>query len=252
MRATVFGVDFDSFDQGTLIEEVMKRAKGGRPGYVLTTNLLHVLQLRHDFELRSAFADTAAITVPDGRPLLWMARLRGITLQHVTGADLVVPLCRVAAREHLSIFLFGTTFGTLAECGRRLSSSIEGLHIAGTYSPPFGFEKDADESALAADIIRAASPDIVLLALSVPKQEIWAQKCATQLKIRAICLGASLDYLAGAQRRAPSVFRRIGCEWLWRMLTDPRRLGMRYLTILCWLPFLVTGELVASMRRREN
>jgi N-acetylglucosaminyldiphosphoundecaprenol N-acetyl-beta-D-mannosaminyltransferase len=75
---------------------------------------------------------------PRGRPLLWMARLRGITLQPVVGADLVVPLCRAAAREPLSVFLFATTFETLAECGRRLSSSIEGLHIAGIYSPPFG------------------------------------------------------------------------------------------------------------------
>jgi len=252
MRANVFGIDFDPFDQSALIDELMKRAREGRAGYVLTANLHHVSQIRQDVKLRLAFADTTAITVPDGRPLLWMARLRGITLPHVTGADLVVPLCRVAAREQLSVFLFGTTFETLAECGRRLSSSIEGLNIAGIYSPPFGFERNAAECALAADIIRAAAPAIVLLALGVPKQEIWAQQYATQLKIQAICLGASLDFLAGARRRAPPVFRRIGCEWLWRMVTEPRRLGMRYLTILCWLPFLVTRELVAPVRRREG
>jgi len=252
MTANVFGIDFDPFDQSTLIAELMKRAREGRPGYVVTANLQHACRIRHDVKLRLALADATAITVPDGRPLLWMARLRGITLRHVTGADLVIPLCRVAAREQLSVFLFGTTFETLAECGRRLSSSIEGLQIAGIYSPPFGFERDADECALAADIIRAAAPDIVILALSTGKQEIWAQKYATQLKVQAMCLGATLDFLAGAQRRAPPVFRRVGCEWLWRMLTEPRRLGIRYLTILCWLPFLVTRELVAPLRRREG
>jgi len=252
MRANVFGIDFDPFDQSTLIDELMKRAREETSGYVVTANLQHVSRIRHDAKLRLALADATAIIVPDGRPLLWMARLRGITLRHVTGADLVVPLCRVAAREQVSVFLFGTTFETLAECGRRLSSSIEGINIAGIYSPPFGFERNADECALAADIIREAAPAIVLLALGVPKQEIWAQQYATQLKIQAICLGGSLDFLAGAQRRAPPVFRRIGCEWLWRMITEPRRLGMRYLMILCRLPFLVTRELVAPVRRREG
>jgi N-acetylglucosaminyldiphosphoundecaprenol N-acetyl-beta-D-mannosaminyltransferase len=243
MRANVFGINFDPLDQSMLIGELVKRVREGRPGYVLPTNLHHVLQLRRDVGLRLAFADASALTVPDSRPLLWMARLRGITMQPAVGADLVIPLCRAAAQEQLSVFFFGTTFGVLAECGRRLSSLIEELRIAGVYSPPFGFERDPDESALAVSVIRAAAPDIVLIALSVPKQEVWAHKHATQLKVQAICLGAALDFLGGAQRRAPTIFRRVGFEWLWRMLTEPRRLGMRYLTILCWMPFLVIREL---------
>jgi exopolysaccharide biosynthesis WecB/TagA/CpsF family protein len=177
-----------------------------------------------------------------------MAWLRGFTMHLVTGSDLVIPLCRAAAQEGRSIFLFGTTFETLAECGRRLSSWIEGLRIAGVYSPPFGFEENAAECAIASSAIQAAAPDIVFVALGVPKQEIWAQKHVTKLKIQAICVGAGLDFVAGSQRRAPPVFRRIGFEWLWRALTEPRRLGIRYLTILCWLPFLVGAELVAAMR----
>jgi exopolysaccharide biosynthesis WecB/TagA/CpsF family protein len=249
MRPTVFGIEFDPFDQSTLIDELLKRVREGSSCYVVPTNLQHVLRLRHDVELRLAFADSAALTVPDGRPLIWMARMRGMTMQPVAGADLVIPLCRAAAQQRLSVFLFGTTFGTLAECGRRLSSSIEGLHIAGIYSPPFGFAQDANECVIAASVIRAAEPDIVFVALGVPKQEIWARNYAGQLRIQAICVGAGLDFIAGAQRRAPLVLRRIGCEWLWRMLTEPRRLAPRYIIILCWLPFLLTGELVAAMRR---
>jgi exopolysaccharide biosynthesis WecB/TagA/CpsF family protein len=179
-----------------------------------------------------------------------MGWLRGITMHLVTGSDLVIPLCRAAAREQFSVFLFGATFRTAAECARRLTSSIDGLCIAGIYSPPVGFEQDARESELAASVIETAAPDIVLVALGVPKQEIWAQKHMSRLKIQAICVGASLDFLAGAQRRAPPVFRRSGFEWLWRVFTEPRRLGMRYLTILCWLPYLVTADLAAVVRRR--
>jgi N-acetylglucosaminyldiphosphoundecaprenol N-acetyl-beta-D-mannosaminyltransferase len=166
----------------------------------------------------------------------------------VTGADLVIPLCRTAAREDLSVFLFGTTFGTLAECGRRLTGSISGLRIAGTYSPPFGFERDAYERELASNIIQAAAPDILFIALGVPKQEIWARDYARKLNCQVICVGAGLDFIAGAQRRAPAVLRQIGFEWLWRAVTEPRRLGIRYLTILCWLPLLLARELVTTVR----
>jgi exopolysaccharide biosynthesis WecB/TagA/CpsF family protein len=248
MRPNVFGIEFDPIDPSTLIGEVLKRAQKRQPSYVVPTNLHLVLRYRKDPELRRAFADPTAFVVPDGRPLLWMASLRGIMMPLVTGSDLVIPLCRAAAREELSVFLFGATFATLTECGRRLSS-IEGLRLAGIYSPPFGFEHDAYESELARSIIRAAAPDIVFVALGVPKQEIWAQKYAIELEIQAICVGAGLDFVAGVQRRAPPIFRRIGFEWLWRVLIEPRRLGMRYLTIFCWLPFLVIGDLVAASRR---
>jgi N-acetylglucosaminyldiphosphoundecaprenol N-acetyl-beta-D-mannosaminyltransferase len=248
-RPTVFGIDLDPIDQSTLIAKLLKRARVGKPSYVVTMDLHHVLLLRRDHSLRSILADPAAFVVPDGRPLLWMAWLRGIAMQLVPGSDLVIPLCRAAAREQLSIFLFGATFATLAECGRRLSSSIEGLRIAGVYSPPFAFERDADAVEFATSVIQEAAPDIVFVALGAPKQEIWAQEHARRMQIQAICVGAGLDFVAGTQRRAPAVFRRIGFEWMWRMLSEPRRLAPRYLTILCWLPVLVTSDLVAAVRR---
>ena len=76
-----------------------------------------------------------------------------------------------------------------------------------------GFEGDANECALATSVIRAAAPDIVFVVLGLPNQEIWSQKHATQLKIQALCVGAGLDFIAGRHRRAPPVFRHIGCEW---------------------------------------
>src|SRR6266511_3677896 len=111
MRPNVFGSDFFSIDQSTLIGELLNRAER-KPSYVVPTNLLHVLRLRSDAELRAAFADAAAFVVPDGRPLVWMAWLCGITMKLVTAADLVIPSCR-AARERLSVYLFGATFHAL-------------------------------------------------------------------------------------------------------------------------------------------
>jgi N-acetylglucosaminyldiphosphoundecaprenol N-acetyl-beta-D-mannosaminyltransferase len=252
MRTKLFGIDFDRFDQPELISEVLKRVDAGVPGYVLTINMHIVVRVRRDTALRQTLTDPRALVVPDGRPLRWMSRLRGTPIRLVTGSDLILPLCRAIALERRSVFLFGTTFDALAECGRQLSSAIEGLRIVGVYSPPYGFEQDVEESTLAASVIQEAAPDVVVLALGVPKQEIWAQNYATKLNIQAVCVGAALDFIAGVQRRAPLAFRRVGFEWLWRMLSEPRRLGMRYLNILCWMPVLVASELMAAARARGN
>jgi N-acetylglucosaminyldiphosphoundecaprenol N-acetyl-beta-D-mannosaminyltransferase len=252
LRQNVFGIEVDCIDQAALIIQVLNRVRLGTPGYVVPTNLYHIVKLRSDDgNLRSALAD-AAFVVPDGRPLLWMGRLRGIAFRLVTGSDLLIPLCHAAAQAKRSVFFFGATFETLAECGRRISASIDGLQIAGVYAPPFGFERDANEQLLADYIIRAAAPDIVFVALGVPKQEIWARDNAAKLNVEAICVGASFDFIAGTQRRAPANIRRMGFEWLWRVLTEPRRLAMRYAAILCWLPVLVGSDLIATWQARRQ
>jgi N-acetylglucosaminyldiphosphoundecaprenol N-acetyl-beta-D-mannosaminyltransferase len=248
MRPSVFGVSFDPVDQSGLIVELLRRARNHLPGYVVPTNLHIVVSLRNNAALRCVLDDPAALVVPDGRPLLWMARLRGIKMELITGSDLIIPLCRAAAREGLSVFFLGTTFESLTECARKLSSWISGLHIAGIYSPRFDLEGDPHERELVANIIQAAAADIVFVALGVPKQEIWAQVHATKLNIQVICIGAGLDFLAGRQRRAPSVLRRLGFEWLWRVTIEPRRLGVRYLNILGWLPFLFAREMMIAVR----
>jgi N-acetylglucosaminyldiphosphoundecaprenol N-acetyl-beta-D-mannosaminyltransferase len=250
-RTNVFGLEVDCIDQATLITEVLSRVRLRSPGYVLTMNLYHLVKLRSDDgRLRSAFRD-AAFVVPDGRPLLWMARLRSIKLHLVTGSDLVVPLCQAAAREKRSVFFFGTTFDALTECARRIHASIDGLDIRGVYSPPFGFERDPNEYQFAENAIKAAAPDIVFIALAVPKQEIWTHDNAAKLSAQLIPVGAAIDFIAGKQWRAPPAIRRMGLEWLWRALREPRRLGIRYAMILCWLPVLVGRELIWGRRRAQ-
>jgi N-acetylglucosaminyldiphosphoundecaprenol N-acetyl-beta-D-mannosaminyltransferase len=247
-RTNVFGLELDCIDQASLITEVLSRVRVRSPGYVIPTNLYHVVKLqRDDGSLHSAFAG-AAFVVADGRPLVWMARLRGVMLPLITGSDLLVPLCQAAAREKRSVFFFGTTFDALTECARRLYTSIDGLEISGVYAPPFGFKQDPSERQFAEDAIKAAAPDIVFVALGLPKQEIWARDNAAKLNAQVICVGAAIDFIAGKQRRAPQGIRRVGFEWLWRALTEPRRLFARYTIMLYWLPVLVAKELKSARR----
>lgn len=247
-RQKVFGVAVDSVDQRGAIGAILERARDDRPGYVVTPNLDHVMKLRSDTEFRDAYRD-ASLILPDGHPLLWMARLRGQRLHLVTGSDLVVPLCHAAAREARSVFLFGSTFEAVTTCARKLHANDNALDIVGVYAPPTEFEKDSEERVQALDAIKAAAPDLLFVALGAPRQEIWAHDNVAELGCQIVCVGAALDFVAGTQRRAPHFFRKAGLEWLWRAGTQPRRLGMRYATILCWLPLLVVRDLFDAMRR---
>jgi exopolysaccharide biosynthesis WecB/TagA/CpsF family protein len=249
-RHQVFGVAVDSVDQDGAIDAILARAHDDRPGYVVTPNLDHVMKLRSDTAFRDAYRD-ASLILPDGHPLLWMARLRGKQLHLVTGSDLVVPLCHAASREACSVFLFGTTFEAVTTCARKLYANDNALDIAGVYSPPSGFENDPAQRAQAVDAIKAAAPDVLFVALGAPRQEIWAHHNVTELGCQIVCVGAGLDFVAGTQRRAPLPFRKAGFEWLWRAVTQPRRLALRYVTILCWLPILVVLDLLDAMRRRR-
>jgi exopolysaccharide biosynthesis WecB/TagA/CpsF family protein len=212
-----------------------------------------MLVCRGDLSPLAPLIKTRVLLLNTSSVAVWRARrarsLCGDALHLVTGSDLVVPLRQAAAREKRSVFFFGTTFDALRECARRIHASIHGLDIRSVYSPPFGFERDSNECLLAENAIRAAAPEIGFVALGKPKQEIWARDNAGKLGIQAICIGGSPDFIAGKQWRAPPAVRRMGFEWLWRVLTEPRRLGMRYAMMLCWFPDLVVSDLVSARRR---
>ena len=248
-RARVFGVEIDTIDATTAIDRIVGWCRTGERGYVVTANVDHTITLRHDPAFRAAYAG-ARMVLADGAPLVLASRLGGPRLpERVAGSDLVRPLCAAAAAHGLSVFLLGTTLETLAHAARQLTKTTPGLQIAGVYAPPFGFGPDAPENAEIADCLASCRPDILLIALGAPKQEIWAHRWIGHLEVHiALCIGASLDFIAGSQLRAPVWVRNLGLEWLHRAVSQPSRLGPRYLKNLIWLPWLLTEQLFARRR----
>jgi N-acetylglucosaminyldiphosphoundecaprenol N-acetyl-beta-D-mannosaminyltransferase len=244
-RCEVFGVAVDVVDQAAAIERIIALARSGAGGTVVTPNLDHAIRLRRDAGLRAAYRG-AALILADGMPLVWASRLRGPVLPaRVAGSDLIEPLARAAAAAGLSLFLFGTTLPVLCRAARHLVALSPGLVIAGAYAPPFGFEADPGAEIEARQVLAEARADIVLLALGTPRQELWAARWRADGGAGVLlCIGAGLDFLAGAQPRAPRALRGLGLEWLWRALRDPFRLGPRYLRNLLWLPLLLAEQLV--------
>ncbi len=224
----LFGVPFHDVTFDETVDWAVERMKSGPPGYLATANVDFLTQAWRDPELQRILLE-ADLVVADGMPIVWAARRFGPRLrQRVTGSDLVPRLAAACARERLRVFLLGGGPGVADAAGLALKKRHPDLIICGTYSPP-----KADVLGLAHEEILArlaeARPHLLLVAFGAPKQEKFINLHVRSWSVPlAIGVGGSLDFMAGAQRRAPVVLQRLGLEWAWRMTTDPRRLFGRY------------------------
>lgn len=195
---------------------------------VCTLNLDHLVKLRSDSRFRDAYAK-AEIVMPDGFPIVAFARMEGVSLERATGSDLIVPLCREAAALGYPVYLFGSTFETLRVAGRNLSEAIPDLQIAGVMAPPENLDIASPISDDAIDIIGQSGARICLVALGAPRQELFSARAVDKTTGMAFLgIGASLDFIAGTQRRCPPLARKLNLEWAWRAASNPRRLLPRY------------------------
>lgn len=181
---------------------------------------------------RFAFAlHSASLSIPDGISIVLAARLFGRPLPgRVTGGDLMERLCMEAARHNLSVFFLGGLPGAAEMTARKFERLNPSFRTAGTRCPPPGFENDPAECARIRQHIISAKPDLLCVAFGAPRQEIWMhENCATLPIGAAIAVGAALDTQSGLRKRAPKWTHKIGLEWLYRFLREPRRLWRRYL-----------------------
>jgi N-acetylglucosaminyldiphosphoundecaprenol N-acetyl-beta-D-mannosaminyltransferase len=225
-----FGVRFTNVTSPEALGIVDRFVASGLPHYVLTPNVDHLCRVATDPTFRAAYEGADMVAV-DGVPVMWAARLMGRPLREkLSGSDLLPLISGHAARKGYRVFLFGAAPGVAEEAAARLTERNPGLQVAGTYSPPIGFEKDPEENARAVAAIRSADPDICFVAMGAPRQETWIHQNHAACGARVMLgVGASLDFAAGRVRRAPRVLQNAGLEWLWRMAQEPRRLGKRYL-----------------------
>ncbi len=212
--------------------------------YVVTPNVDHVVMLEHHQGLRRAY-DDADLVLADGMPVVLASRLFGSPLpERVTGADLVPAVFDAAAdRGGLRVFLLGAGPGVGEMAAANIAKRWPAVEVCGTYSPPFGFEKDPAENDAILAMIAASCPDALVVGLGAAKQELWVHANREAIRAKtAFCVGATIDFLAGHKRRAPMWMRDNGLEWLHRVATEPRRLLGRYLRDARKFPRLLWRE----------
>jgi N-acetylglucosaminyldiphosphoundecaprenol N-acetyl-beta-D-mannosaminyltransferase len=201
----------------------------GKPAYVITSNAQHIVQLEKERSLQEIY-DHADLVIPDGISLLIAARLYGRSLQQrVAGVDIFKVLCGMAAKRNLHVFLLGGRPGSAELAAAAMQTDSPELRYS-TYCPPLGFEQSTEGLQRTADAITAARPDILFVAFGVPKQEHWIYEHGLQLSV-PVCIGVggTFEIVGGVVPRAPQWTQNIGCEWLYRLCREPRRMWRRYL-----------------------
>jgi N-acetylglucosaminyldiphosphoundecaprenol N-acetyl-beta-D-mannosaminyltransferase len=208
------------------IEALVVAKRGGR---VFTPNVDHVVLAEENASLREAY-DAAELSLVDGMPLLWASRLLGLTLpEKISGSDLVGPLLERAGKKGWKVYLLGGADG-VAEAAAKIMRERDGVRVVGLDAPRVGKDGTVQDGGEALAKIRAAAPDVLLVALGAPKQELFIHRHAAQLTPAvSLGIGASLDFVAGTVRRAPRWMSQAGLEWLYRLSREPKRLWRRYL-----------------------
>jgi len=246
-RVRLGGVAFDNVTMGEAIARIDEKVRGRLPSLVVTPNVDHVIRLQSDSEY-AGLVRRADLVLADGQPIIWASRLMGRGLkERVAGADLLPRLCGHAAKAGYRVFFLGGDPGAAERARDVLVRRCPGLQVAGTYCPPYGFEKQPEEDAKAVAAVREARPDLLFVALGSPKQERWIAAHMDEMQVPvSIGVGISLSFVAGDIRRAPVWIQRMGLEWLHRLCSEPRRLWRRYI-LRCPAFFpLVAREMVAA------
>lgn len=224
----VLGVDVSAVDIGAALEQVEGWIADGVSHYVCVTGVHGVMESQRDPELRRIH-NSAGMVVPDGMPLVWIAKRRGLPqVDRVYGPDLMLALCGRSQETGYRHFLYGGAEGVPELLRDRLSERFPKLQVVGTHSPPFR-PLTADEDQAVVERINATQPDIVWVGLSTPKQERWMASHVGKIPAVLIGVGAAFDFHAGLKKQAPTWMQRAGLEWFYRMVSEPRRLGPRYL-----------------------
>ena len=219
---TVLGVRVDCVSAEDTLAAIDAFVASHRPHYIVTADASMVVTARHDPELR-AIIEAADLVTPDGFGILWASRLlRTPVPSKVSGVDLSSDLCRLSSSKGYRIFFFGAGPGVAEEAAGKMRARFPGAQIVGTRD---GFFKAAQEPEIVAQI-QAAAPDIVLVALGIPKQEKWIARHKEALGASVLIgVGGSFDVFSGRVSRASPWMQQHGLEWLYRLYKNPRKIS---------------------------
>ncbi|MBY6070785.1 WecB/TagA/CpsF family glycosyltransferase [Marinobacter salsuginis] len=235
-RISVLKAAIDVVTWESALERIHIWVREGSSRYVCICNAHSVVTAAQDPKFQEVLGE-ADLATPDGAPVAWLMRRFGATSQErINGPDLMLRYCSEASKRKESIYLYGGSVATLDILQRDLPRKFPGLKIAGAYSPPFR-ELTPEEQEAAVNAINASGAGTVWVSLGCPKQESWMAAHRGHVNAVMIGVGAAFDYHAGTIRRAPLWMQHNGLEWLFRLVSEPRRLWKRYLvtnTLFIW------------------
>lgn len=230
-KHNILGIRVNAVDYEAAVERVAQAARARQP-MAVSALAVHgvmtgVLDRTHRYRL-----NRFDLVVPDGQPVRWaLNRLHGTRLRdRVYGPTLTLKLCERAAADRLPIFLFGGTDELLAALAERLRQRFPALEIAGMRASRFRRLAPAERDETVA-AIQASGAAMTFVGLGCPRQEVWAYEFRDALSMPLVAVGAAFNFHAGRLPQAPPRLQRLGLEWFYRLVQEPRRLWRRYLLL---------------------
>ena len=235
-------------------EQIKKILKwgGARRSKVVCVANVHMLVEAYWHPELSLVLQNASLVTPDGMPLVWMMKLLGASKQNrVAGMDILLALCKLAPEQNVKMFFVGSEVRILEKMRIELEHRFPQLQIAGMESLPFR-PSTPEEDAAVIEKIHQSGAGIVLVSLGCPKQEYWMEQHRDKIEAVMIGLGGVFPVVAGIQKRAPMWIRRLGLEWLYRLIQEPRRLWGRYRATIPPFLWLALKQLLNLKLREAN
>lgn len=247
-RINVLGVGISAITMEDALSQIAKWIDNAEKRYVSVCTVHTVMECQENRLMREA-VNGADMATPDGMPLVWLGKAKSDRpVSRVYGPDLMLALCELSAQKGYTHYFYGGAEGVPEKLGQALQMRYPGLKVAGAYSPPFRTLTALEDQQIVAQI-NQANPDIIWVGLGTPKQDLWMASHRDSLNAAVIiAVGAAFDFHTGRKKQAPLWMQRGGLEWVFRLLSEPRRLAGRY---LIYNPLFVFQVLLQALRIRH-
>jgi N-acetylglucosaminyldiphosphoundecaprenol N-acetyl-beta-D-mannosaminyltransferase len=218
MEENLLGVKISSQTYAQLTDIIFKKIAENKKAFIVAVNPEKIMKAQNDKNLMEVL-NRAHFRIPDGIGILIASRIKGGNIRkRVTGIDLMLHLCEAAAKNKRRVFLFGGKPGVAEKASESLKETFSSIQICGVLD---GYTKD---NQFIRDKINKANPDIIFVALGSPNQEYWIVDNMNEMSAKVFQgVGGSFDVISGRVKRAPIVYRKLGLEWLYRLVKEPVR-----------------------------
>jgi len=255
----ILGLPFDVFNMDGVIDKVSQCANNRTPCFISTPNLNFLIASQNNTDFKNSVINSD-LSVADGKPLIWIARLLNIPLpERIAGSDIIEELIENRkGNKPLKVFFFGGQDGVSEQACKKLNLSSKGLSCVGFYNPGFG-TLDEMSTPNIIDAINQSDTDFVIVSLGAKKGQAWIEENKDKLNAPVIShLGAVVNFIAGTVKRSPKILQKTGLEWLWRIKEEPAlwkryfRDGLSFLYLLIFRILPLSILVFRKKPKKEN
>jgi N-acetylglucosaminyldiphosphoundecaprenol N-acetyl-beta-D-mannosaminyltransferase len=228
MKSKILKMNTDVTSLSAVLDFVTSHPRG-HSSYICVSNVHMCMEVFDSSEFASV-VNKADMVIPDGRPIFWAQKLLGCKdAAQVRGQDIMNEICSVSGQKKLNIGLYGgSSAELLADVKQKLIKDYPDVRITYTYAPPFRPLTESEDAQVCKDI-NDSEVDVLFVGIGCPKQERWMFEHRGKVNCVMLGVGAAYDFISGSKRHAPKFMQYLGLEWLFRLISEPKRLWRRYI-----------------------